>query len=927
MTNAGEKSEKDQKTKKLNQILEAIRSPITVGLVVTAILVYSAKIFYQIRSQNDAERKPSILFDLVEWADLKSMDMRFKWRGEVQSQAPVALLTIDDRSLEEVGRWPWSREKTAFVIDQLFQNGAKALGLDIVFSEPQIDSTLETLERVEQVSSNAPAELRNAIAAEKLKAQPDLALAQTIEKYKEKIVLGAFTDETTHRFLPYQDYCRNEAFKRANADQFVKLNATFIVNDEADHFVDLEFEKVLTLIFEDLEKKNTDSILQSKFQNKPIDRLTPQEINQLKYYTEEANMDYCDQWLLSQDSYLQPSEKIYLQIFEKSEHLKGLDLHTAIAKFKSMVKSHPIVQHRRWTINTNTLQTPADYTGSFNAEQDSDGTIRKASMFFRTGNRIGTSFIPSLSLQTFLIATGLQARIEINNDPRHSNQKALTKFQIYDPSKDPEVLYADIPVDSQGRLKINYAGGKNMFPYVPARELFTNKKTMTISQTKYIPQLGRWIIQEEEVDKAKFIKDRAFIFGATAIGVYDLRVTPYEKNFPGPETHVNSLANLFDRNFIRTYADEHIWMPWLLAAIGILFTVAVSHTGAVSGFILTLALGGITVWIDSFLFKKGLFVTIVLPFFLVTGLYIILTFYKYFTEERKKRHLRSTFSKYVSPAIVDEILKDPENIELGGKKQRMSVMFSDVRGFTTISEKLDPQVLSDVLNRYLTPMTQLVFANKGTLDKYMGDAIMAFFGAPVFYPDHAKYACRCALQMIEKLKEIQEQYKKEGLPEIDIGIGLNTAEMSVGNMGSDIVRSYTVMGDAVNLGSRLEGINKEYGTRIIISEFTYKDIRDSFTAREVDWVRVKGKNEPVRIYELICEGPPTDEWKDCIHYFNQGFDLYHQKNFAKAKTCFESALKARPGDPVSELYIERCDEYMQEPPPENWDGVFVMKTK
>ena len=257
----------------------------------------------------------------------------------------------------------------------------------------------------------------------------------------------------------------------------------------------------------------------------------------------------------------------------------------------------------------------------------------------------------------------------------------------------------------------------------------------------------------------------------------------------------------------------------------------------------------------------------------------------------------------------------------------MSVFFSDVRGFTTISEKLDPRVLSDVLNKYLTPMTQIVFANKGTLDKYMGDAVMAFFGAPIVFPDHAKYACRCALQSLEKLRELQKEFKEQGLPEIDIGIGINTAEMSVGNMGSDIVRNYTVMGDAVNLGSRLEGINKEYGTRIIISQFTFEDVKDSFTCREVDWVRVKGKNEPVRIFELICEGKADGPTSGLLQHFSSGFELYHLKKFSEALECFNKALEMKAGDPPSELYVERCQEYLAAPPPENWDGVFVMKTK
>jgi adenylate cyclase len=209
----------------------------------------------------------------------------------------------------------------------------------------------------------------------------------------------------------------------------------------------------------------------------------------------------------------------------------------------------------------------------------------------------------------------------------------------------------------------------------------------------------------------------------------------------------------------------------------------------------------------------------------------------------------------------------------------------------------------------------------------MGDALMAFFGAPIIFPDHAKYACRCALQSLEKLKELQKEFKAQGLPEIDIGIGINSAEMSVGNMGSDIVRSYTVMGDAVNLASRLEGINKEYGTRVVISQFTFEDVKDSFTCREIDWVRVKGKNEPVRIFELVCEGKADGATASLLQNFKNGFELYHERKFGEALDCFKKALNDRPGDPPTELYVERCTEYLAEAPPENWDGVFVMKTK
>jgi adenylate cyclase len=262
----------------------------------------------------------------------------------------------------------------------------------------------------------------------------------------------------------------------------------------------------------------------------------------------------------------------------------------------------------------------------------------------------------------------------------------------------------------------------------------------------------------------------------------------------------------------------------------------------------------------------------------------------------------------------------------------LTVMFSDVRGFTTISEKLDPRALSDLLNSYLTPMTDLVFETKGTLDKYMGDAIMAFWGAPIHFADHAEHAARCALKMLVKLRELQESYRAKSLPEIDIGIGLNTGDMSVGNMGSNTVRSYTVMGDSVNLGSRLEGINKQYGTRIIISEFTRAKLGQAFITREVDWVRVKGKALPVRIFELMGERnsgatQPDPLLIQLLPHFEAGFAHYHARRFAEAIEEFNRALQIKPDDECSKLYVERCQDYVQEPPEQDWDGVFTMKTK
>jgi adenylate cyclase len=608
------------------------------------------------------------------------------------------------------------------------------------------------------------------------------------------------------------------------------------------------------------------------------------------------------------------------------------------SRLRTAAKANSVHNIARWWINIPLLADPTRHTGYFNAFQDSDGAIRRSALFVRRGN----AYMPSLAMKTFLLDNNYTARatVDTDGDSDRASQKTVRAYEVLDSE---QKVVMKIPVDSRGQLMINYAGPRNMFPYISAADILSDSPTAEIEVRERNPATGTFVTRTKTVDKKDFLTNKLLIIGATATGVYDLRVTPFEENYPGVETHANVLSNLLVEHaritgqpvtadapgFMRTSPAEERYMWIALVGVGLTLSGLLTYFGSVAGLAITMAAIGAVYIIDKFLiFGHGTVIIAFFPIFMISSVFVSLTFYKYFTEERKKRELKGTFEKYVSPAIVAEVLADPENIELGGKKMELTVMFSDVRGFTTISEKLDPRALSDLLNSYLTPMTNLVFAHKGTLDKYMGDAIMAFWGAPIHFPDHAKHACKCALTMLVKLKELQEEYRAKGLPEIDIGIGLNTGEMSVGNMGSDTVRSYTVMGDAVNLGSRLEGINKQYGTRIIISEFTMNAVKDDFVTREVDWVRVKGKAQPVRIFELVGENGQVDENRlQVIKHFGEGFHLYHAREFAKAIEEFKKALEINNHDACTQLYIERCQDYLEEPPAQDWDGVYTMKTK
>ena len=295
--------------------------------------------------------------------------------------------------------------------------------------------------------------------------------------------------------------------------------------------------------------------------------------------------------------------------------------------------------------------------------------------------------------------------------------------------------------------------------------------------------------------------------------------------------------------------------------------------------------------------------------------------YRNLVVERKNRYLKKAFSSYVSPELVAEIIKNPDRLALGGAKKEITVLFSDIRGFTGISEKLAPDVLVSLLNEYLGPMTEVVLKNKGTLDKYIGDAVMAIYNAPLDVTDHPEKACRTAKEMIDKLKEINISFKQKGLPPVDIGIGINTGYAVVGNMGADMRFDYTAIGDTVNLASRLEGQNKYYGTHIILSEFTAGKVQDEFMLREIDLMRVVGKEKPVAIFELITDGNVK-----LAEGFSEALKVYRAKGFQNALDIF-TGLLGEHNDPVAKLYAERCREYLQTPPPPDWDGVFISSKK
>ncbi len=431
--------------------------------------------------------------------------------------------------------------------------------------------------------------------------------------------------------------------------------------------------------------------------------------------------------------------------------------------------------------------------------------------------------------------------------------------------------------------------------------------------------------------KSSWIKGKIVLVGSTALGLYDHYPTAFSPSTPGLYMHANVIDNLmydaWAKKFLKPVTRLLSYLLIFVFAISV--GAFISNFSATWGALATIALTGLF-WAIGYLLmvKKLYYIELVAPTISLLGSYITVFFYRFIVEQREKAGIKKAFGVYVNPHVVEAIAKNPDALKLGGEQREMTVMFSDVAGFTTISEKLTPEELVQLLNLYLTAMTDTIMKLDGTVDKYEGDAIMAFWGAPLAQPAHAKFACNAVLENRERLKELNVQLKAKGMHELFARCGLNTGPMNVGNMGSSQKFNYTVMGDAVNLASRLEGANKQYGTMLMVSETTYEAAKADIEVRELDLLRVKGKKLPIKVFELLSrKGELTDEQKKAFEIYTMGLELYRKREFKSALGKFCQVMEVFPKDGPSETYSGRCYDFLKNPPPADWDGVFVMTTK
>jgi adenylate cyclase len=473
-----------------------------------------------------------------------------------------------------------------------------------------------------------------------------------------------------------------------------------------------------------------------------------------------------------------------------------------------------------------------------------------------------------------------------------------------------------VPLTRQGDLVLDWHGALEQKTY-PAYSIGAILRSYTDRQAGRKPLL----------DPALF-KDKIVFVAATAAGTYDLRVTPLSPFTPGVLIHMTALDNL-----LRGQAMQPA-PYWLFAASALALCL-----GTAWAFVLvqrqTLIFLSIAVLAAAYYglvahaFKgHGVWMELVFPESALALTYAVSATVEYLTEGRQRRVLRAVFDKYMAAEVVDEIMRNPAGIKLGGEKKELTIFFSDVAGFTTISEKLDPEDLVVLLNQYLTAMTDIILRHRGNVNKYLGDGIMAIFGAPRGEPNHASLACYAALENQSALARLREEWKAQGHPEVIARIGINSGPLVVGNVGSQVRMEYTVMGDSVNLASRLEGANKFYDTLILLGPRTYELAKPDIETREVDRLRVKGKLEPVVVHELLArKGELPAEKRRVVDLYLEGLASYKRRDFAAAKDRFQAALALDPSDGPSRVYRHRAEEYLQTPPPPDWDGVYVLKSK
>jgi len=538
--------------------------------------------------------------------------------------------------------------------------------------------------------------------------------------------------------------------------------------------------------------------------------------------------------------------------------------------------------------NFSELQSSAKSTGFINAFADDDGVIRRVPLLIRYKDGL----YPSLALEAARLYLLANIKLVTANYGNKANLEGVSFDQFI------------IPTDAKSQVIIPFLGSAHTFPYISANDVIVNQFPTNKVEGKLV------------------------LVGSTATALGDLKPTAIESFYPGVEIQATIADGILSHRFSYKPAWSLGAELTLTLLLGVLLSISFPYLGPrlLSAFIFIIPIT--LMFINNYLWNRtGLIIAIFIPVSLSILLGAVNIIYAYLFESHRREHLKRIFEQYVSAKHIDEMLKFSGELGLLGEDREMTVLFADIRNFTHISESMKAAQVKELLNNILTPMTEIIFKHRGTIDKYVGDSIMAFWGAPLKDKKHAQHAIAATLEMQHAIKKLNHEFANQNLPHIVMGIGLNTGIMSVGDMGSKYRRNYTVLGDAVNLASRIEHLTKFYGVEIIVSEHTVHD-QPLFVFRKLDRIRVVGKEISIEIYEPICSiAKLSAEKKREITLFHEALNYYFAQEWEKSRILFMQLQQQYSQVKLYQIYLQRIDEFEKNPPPANWDGVYTFTTK
>ena len=885
--------------------------------------------------------------------ELNLYDLRFKMRPSIAEWERLYFLDIDENSITTVGQYPWPRDLYAAGAHTLKAVGAEQMAFDMMF----LDESPKTLNDENLAALTKKAGPGGRISLADLNAagfNNDKIFADGIASLGKVILSYTFNDEPANVDVLLRQ--KKESFKKAQA-RFLERSSKKLTPAEMKKYASLVDKNVKSISYPIPAMMNTARAFGFVNRDTDIDG-TVRKVRLVRVYQDRLFFNLALVMLM--DAYGVPFQNVDVFPGNRIVLKKALNPETKEIKDITIPIDPRGMMYVTWA-------------GSGKGGRRED-TFHQVSFYALLEYRAPSAYDESLTLGEYV------HRLFDQEDKFKAEELANLNEQLAgfnEELKDADPATKKTLGASIDELKKKIAVlGKNAFlgdltlqldtareEYAKMKgaeqkrkkwsEIVALKKAINRTKLEYISNYDVEINRvknelktkkseelKEQLKKLQYdrpamdlvtrvedLADRLVLVGLTATGTQDIGSIPLYNEYARVGTYHNTINTIVQRQFITkmNWPVNLVLMLIIALAMGYMIQRLDAKrsliTMLVTLIVLNVLVMGVFVFLNIWMQQLGILLAMFLPSLAIVAI-------KFMREENQKRFIKNAFSYYLSPTVIDEIIKDPDSLELGGEDREITIFFSDIKAFSTLSEKLTPQELVKRLNEYLTEMSDIILKYNGTVDKYIGDAIMAFYGAPLVMPDHAVKACLAAIGMKKRLRELQEKWRKEGVEPIFARMGIHSGKATVGNMGSRSRMDYTVMGDAVNLASRLEGANKSFDTSVMISGYTYEAAKGEIEARQLGKIRVVGKSESVPIYELLgMKGSLPDYMYEMLEKYNAGRAVFVKRDWKQAISLFRQGIKILPDDGPSRIYVEKCEEYMKTPPPRGWDGVFVLKSK